>query len=152
MFRGNHPARVEESGRVKLPTAFKETADQHNITAFYVTSTDGASAEIWPLNEWEKVEQALTAEGTLDELTERFMTATSYYGQEVKMDAQGRFVLPQLLRVSAKLSGDVAVVGKTKYLEIYNLETIEQTIKASPVTKEERNRIALASRRTAANV
>ncbi len=59
MFRGNHPAKVDEKGRLKLPAAFKQLLDAQNVTQFYITSADGKCAEIWPLPEWEKREAQL---------------------------------------------------------------------------------------------
>ena len=59
MFRGNHLAKIDEKGRLKLPSAFKQLVDAAHVTQFYVTSTDGKSAEIWPLPEWEKREEQL---------------------------------------------------------------------------------------------
>jgi len=53
MFRGNHPAKVDEKGRLKVPAAFKQLLDAASVTQFYITSVDGKSAEIWPLPEWE---------------------------------------------------------------------------------------------------
>ena len=52
MFRGNHPAKVDEKGRLKLPSAFKQLTDAQNVTQFYITSLDGKSAQIWPLPAW----------------------------------------------------------------------------------------------------
>ena len=49
MFRGNHPAKVDEKGRLKLPAAFKQILDAQNVAQFYITSVDGKSAEVWPL-------------------------------------------------------------------------------------------------------
>ena len=37
------------------------------MTQFYVTSTDGKSAEIWPLPEWEKREEQLADSSTMDD-------------------------------------------------------------------------------------
>ena len=61
MFRGNHPAKVDEKGRLKLPAAFKQLMDAQNVTQFYITSTDGKSAEIWPLAGVGKAEKKLAA-------------------------------------------------------------------------------------------
>src|ERR1039458_6978840 len=41
MFRGNHPAKVEDNGRLKLPVPFKQLLDAANVTDLYVTSEDG---------------------------------------------------------------------------------------------------------------
>jgi MraZ protein len=59
------------------------------------------------------------------------------------MDSVGRFVLPQLLREAANLSGEVAVLGKTNYLEIFNMGTITQSIKERTMSAEARAKIAM---------
>ena len=137
MFRGNHQAKVEESGRIKLPVAVKDAVDRMQVAEFYVTSPNGTSAEVWPLAEWEKVEKRLAANSSRTDVQD-YMEQTSFYGLEVKMDSAGRFVLPQILREKAKLSGDVAILGKARYLEIYNLETLAESIKASAMSKQAR--------------
>jgi MraZ protein len=53
MFRGNHPTRVDEKGRLKLPAEFKRLVDERYGTQFYITSKDGRRAEIYPLSEWQ---------------------------------------------------------------------------------------------------
>jgi MraZ protein len=137
VFRGNHQAKVEESGRIKLPVAVKDAVDRMQVAEFYVTSPNGTSAEVWPLAEWEKVEKRLAANSSRTDVQD-YMEQTSFYGLEVKMDSAGRFVLPQILREKAKLSGDVAILGKARYLEIYNLETLAESIKASAMSKQAR--------------
>ena len=44
-----------------------------------------------------------------------------YWGQRVEMDGQGRLLIPQRLRESAQLKGEVAALGKLTYLEVRNL-------------------------------
>src|SRR3974390_2838914 len=112
MFRGNHPTKVDEKGRLKLPSAFKQLVDAAHVTQFYVTSTDGKSAEIWPLPEWEKREAQLAEFSTLDDAVQKYLNVTSYYGQQVEVDNQARLLLPQILRNSAKLDAEVTVFGK----------------------------------------
>ena len=46
MFRGNHPTRVDEKGRLKIPADFKRRVDERYGTQFYITSMDGERAEI----------------------------------------------------------------------------------------------------------
>ena len=89
MFRGNNPAKVDDKGRLKIPSAFKTLMDASGVTQVYITSTDGKSAQIWPLPAWEKQEKLL-AESSLDDAVEKYLTWTSYYGQQVEMDKIGR--------------------------------------------------------------
>lgn len=148
MFRGNHPAKVDEKGRLKVPSAFKQLLDAQQVTQFYVTSADGKSAEIWPLPEWEKREAQLAESSTLDDAVQKYVNLTSYYGQQVEMDSQARIVLPQILRGAAKLDSEVAVIGKINYLEVRNLAQFEEVLQASTMTAEDRKTVAeILSRR-----
>jgi MraZ protein len=142
MFRGNHPAKVDEKGRLKLPAAFKQLTDASNVTQFYITSMDGECAEIWPLPEWEKREKALSGSSTLDDAVDTYLNVTSYYGQQVEVDNQSRVLLPQILRGTAKLDSEVTVFGKLDHLEVRNREKFEQTDPARLMTKEKRQSVA----------
>ena len=149
MFRGNHPAKVDEKGRLKLPAAFKQLVDAQHVTQFYVTSVDGKSAEIWPLPEWEKREEQLAESSTLDDAVKKYMNLTSYYGQQVEMDNQARLLLPQILRGTARLDAEVAVFGMRTYLEVHNREVFEQNLPANELTAEDRKAMAaILSRRS----
>jgi len=147
MFRGNHPAKVDEKGRLKLPAAFKQLVDAANVTQFYITSTDGESAEIWPLPEWEKREEQLAEYSTLDEAVDTYLNLTSYYGQQAEMDNQARVLLPQILRGTAKLDAEVTVFGKLTYLEVRDREIFEQGLPDKKMTAEKREAVAAILKR-----
>lgn len=149
MFRGNHPAKVDEKGRLKLPSAFKQLVDAGHVTQFYVTSSNGKSAEIWPLPEWEKREEQLADSSTMDDAVRKYLNVTSYYGQQVEMDNQARLLLPQILRTSAKLDAEVTVFGMRTYLEVHNREIFEANLEANQLTAEDRKAMAaILSRRS----
>jgi MraZ protein len=141
MFRGNHPAKVDEKGRLKLPSAFKQLTDAQNVTQFYITSLDGKSAQIWPLPAWEEFEKKL-GDNIQDEQVETYVDWTSYYGQQVEIDNQSRITLPQLLREDAQLTAEVAVIGKMKYVEVKNDAMVKERMASRPVTSEIRQRVA----------
>ena len=142
MFRGNHPAKVDEKGRLKLPAAFKQLLDAQHVTQFYVTSADGKSAEIWPLPDWEKREAQLVEFSTMDDAVAKYLNLTSYYGQQVEMDNQARVLLPQILRGAAKLDAEVAVMGKINYLEVHNMAQFTEALPANAMTAEDRKTVA----------
>jgi MraZ protein len=147
MFRGNHPAKVDEKGRLKLPAAFKQLLDAQNVTQFYITSSDGKSAEVWPLPEWEKREQQLAEYSTLDPAVDKYLDLTSYYGQQVEIDNQARVLLPQILRGTATLDAEVTVFGKLTYLEVRNREIYEKELPAKTMTDENRQALAAVFKR-----
>ena len=46
----------------------------------------------------------------------KFLDRVNYFGQTSELDGQGRIVVPQLLRDSASIVGDVRVFGRIDYL------------------------------------
>lgn len=137
MFRGNHPTRVDEKGRLKIPAEHKKVIDEKYGTQFYITSLDGKVAQIYPFEEWEQIEQKLAGLSTFNPTKKKFLSRVNYWGQQVEMDGQGRLLLPQLLREAAQIKGEVAVVGYQRYLEVRNLEAYRQEILQEQFTPED---------------
>ncbi|HLX83987.1 MAG TPA: hypothetical protein VKR59_08810 [Terriglobales bacterium] len=136
MFRGNHPTRVDEKGRLKVPAEFKRVIDEKYAQKFYITSVDGVVAQVYPFEEWERIEQKLAALSTYNPTKKKFLTRTNYYGQVVEMDGQGRLLVPQILREAAQIRGEVAVLGNLTYLEVRNLEALDKEVK-EPFTDDD---------------
>ncbi len=136
MFRGNHPTRVDEKGRLKVPAEFKRVIDEKYALKFYITSVDGLVAQLYPFEEWERIEQKLAALSTYNPTKKKFLTRTNYYGQVVEMDGQGRLLVPQILREAAQIRGEVAVLGNLTYLEVRNMEALDREVK-EPFTDDD---------------
>ncbi|MEO6802286.1 MAG: division/cell wall cluster transcriptional repressor MraZ [Granulicella sp.] len=136
MFRGNHPTRVDEKGRLKLPAAYKRRVDEtYGSKDFYITSMDGKRAELYPLEEWEKVEAKIMAIPSMNPLRKRLLELRSYWGQSASMDDQGRLLIHSLLRDAAKVTGEVVVFGMLTYLEVANHEGFKAEL--APLTEAE---------------
>ena len=137
MFRGNHPTRVDDKGRLKVPAEFKRVIDEKYGQQFYITSLDGKSAQVYPFEEWERIEQKLASLSTFNPTKRKFLDRTNYWGQQVEIDGQGRLLMPQLLREAAGLKGEVAVTGMLTYLEVRNLEGYRREIEENKFTSED---------------
>ena len=137
MFRGNHPTRVDEKGRLKVPAEFKRVIDEKYAQRFYITSLDGTVAQIYPFEEWERIEAKLASLSTFNPTKKKFLNRVNYYGQVVEMDGQGRLLIPQILRESAQIRGEVAVLGNLTYLEVRNLEAFRKEIEEQAFTDED---------------
>jgi MraZ protein len=138
MFRGNHPARVDEKGRLKVPAEFKRVVDEkYSGGQYYITSLDGKRAQIYPFEEWQRIEEKLARLSTFNPTKKKFLDRTNYYGQVVEIDNQGRLLVPSLLRDAAQLKGEVAVVGMLTYLEVRNLEAYRKEIEENAFTAED---------------
>ena len=134
MLRGNYTVRMDEKGRIKLPAAYRRYIDEHYGAEFYVTSLTGECARLYPMPEWLAIEEKLQSRGTMDAAVRKFLDRTNYYGQLADMDAQGRILVHPLLRSSAELVGDVAVLGYLQYLEVWELDRFKARMEAEPYT------------------
>ena len=137
MFRGNRPTRVDEKGRLKVPSECKRVIDEKYAQKFYITSLDGIVAQVYPFEEWERIEQKLASLSTFNPTKKKFLNRTNYYGQVVEMDGQGRLLIPQILRESAQIRGEVAVLGNLTYLEVRNLEAFRKEIEEQAFTDDD---------------
>lgn len=137
MFRGNHPTRVDEKGRLKVPAEFKRLIDEKYGTQFYITSLDGKVAQVYPFEEWQRIEEKLARLSNFNPTKKKFLNRTNYYGQLVEIDGQGRVLIPALLRDSAKIQGEVAVVGNLTYLEVQSIEAYQKDIEENPFTSDD---------------
>jgi MraZ protein len=134
-LRGGHVAQVDEKFRLKIPADFKRQFDEFYGERFYITSKDGKRALIYPIKEWMKLEAKLKGIPSMNPGKQHFLRTSSYYGRTVEMDAQGRILLPQVLREAANLAGEVTVLGMQEYLEVTNHEVLKTDI--APMTEAE---------------
>jgi MraZ protein len=142
MLRGNYTARIDAKGRLKVPTVFRRFIQENHGVEVYVTSLTGENVRIFPLKEWESIEQRLALLPSMDPARRRFLDRTNYFGQQTTMDTQGRILIHPLLRKSAGVMGDVAVLGYLTYLEVWELERFQQRLLSDPYTEEDEAAIA----------
>ena len=134
MLRGNYPATVDSKGRLKIPTAFKTFIDENYGPDFYITSLDGQSVRVYPFGVWRDIEEKLKAVPSMNKAKKKFLDRTNYYGQMAKVDGQGRLLIPSILRASAAMQGEVAVLGYLNYLDVWNNEHYREHLESEPLT------------------
>jgi len=142
-MRGNQIATIDEKGRLKVPSVFRqEIEDAHNSAEFYVTSLSGDSVLIYPLSVWQEIEDRLTKLPALNPTKKKFLDRTNYYGQLTSIDKSGRILIPPILRDSAKMSGEVVVLGQLNYLDVWNHERFLSKLKDEEFTQEDHQTLA----------
>jgi MraZ protein len=135
-LRGNCPAKVDEKGRLKIPAVFLDALKEYG-NQFYITSTTGETARIYPMKVWGEIEDKLAMLPSTHKAKRKFLMRTSYFGQAVELDGQGRVLLPLVLREAAQTKGDVAVLGGLDYLEVVNNARALDQMKSDPYTDED---------------
>jgi len=134
MLRGNAPATIDDKGRLKIPTVFREEIEAAWGSDFYVTSLSGESVLVYPLPVWHEIEQKLAKLPSLNPTKKKFLDRTNFYGQLTTMDKSGRILIPTQLRESARMTGEVAVLGYLTNLEVWNHERFVGPLKDKEFT------------------
>ncbi len=135
MLRGNAFAKIDDKGRLKVPSVFRTVIEPKFGNEFYVTSVRGDSVLIYPMEVFTQVEERLIRSSKVQPLVDRYRSSLNYYGQQSVMDAQGRIAIHPLLRDTAALDGEVTVLGQQNYLEVWSRHEFEKRHK--PLSDEE---------------
>ncbi len=136
MLRGRFSARVDEKGRLKIPADFLQALREFG-GKFYITSTTGESARIYPMRVWGEIEEKLAKVSSHNRAKQKFLTRANYFGQVVELDGQGRVLLPATLRDTAEMKGEVDVFGYLNYLEVWNHARFAEEMKKNPFTEDD---------------
>jgi MraZ protein len=137
MLRGNSPATVDEKGRLKIPSSFRAYIEESWGSDFYVTSLSGESVLVYPLPVWQEIEERLAKLPSLNPTKKKFLDRTNFYGQVTSADKSGRILIPTLLRESAEMSGEVAVLGYLDHLDVWNHKRFLGRLKEDSFTEED---------------
>jgi MraZ protein len=135
-LRGNCPAKVDEKGRLKVPAGFLEDLKEYG-PQFYITSITGETAKIYPMKVWNEIEEKLAKVSSQNRTKQKFLMRTSYFGQTVELDGQGRLLLPAVLREAAQTKGDVDVLGGLDHLEVMNHTRVLDDMQKEPFTGDD---------------
>lgn len=138
MLRGNHPARVDDKGRLKVPNGFRSIIESHFGPELFVTSVTGEYVRLYPMAVWLEIERKLAAVPSTSPAKQRFLDRVNFFGQVATMDRQGRVLLPQILREPAAMQGEVAVLGLQNHLAVWNQKRLhERLFEKEPFTDED---------------
>jgi len=135
--RGSTVATMDEKGRFKVPTDFRRVLEERYGQEFFVTSLTGEKALVYPLPVWEEIEAKLAALPATDPVRQKFLERASYFGAQLRLDGQGRLLMPPILRERAAMTGEVVVSALLDHLEIWNRERLEQRLAQHPFTDDD---------------
>lgn len=142
MLRGNHTAKIDDKGRLKIPNAFRALVEDQHGAGLYLTSVTGESVRVYPMPVWLGVEERLRRMPTTHPARLKFLDRVNYFGQLSEFDSQGRVSIPPRLRESAGMAGDVDVLGQVDYLEVWNHDRLLARFDREPFTDDDAKALA----------
>ena len=98
-----YPARLDDKGRLKLPTAFQQFFNSLPERKLFVTSLDRRIAQIYPMAVWRENEKFFETYRANPGAAQNIAFNAADLGAEAEMDSQGRITLPSELRRELKM-------------------------------------------------
>jgi MraZ protein len=139
---GMYAAKMDDKGRVKLPTDFQTYLAALN-QKFFVTSLDRRIARLYPIPLWRETKKKLEEENEHTEEAENLLFTALELGSEAEMDSQGRVLFsPELRRELGMEDQPVRVYVYAGMVEVLNGAQYEKR-KTAAIENTDRDRAAM---------
>jgi len=120
-FRGVSNLNLDAKGRIVLPARYRERLVEFCRSQLIVTiDTDQPCLLIYPLPEWELIEEKIEALPSFNPTTRRIQRLLIGHATEVEVDANGRMLLSTPLRDYAQLGKKIVLIGQGKKFELWD--------------------------------
>ena len=136
MLRGNATDKIDDKGRLKVPSAFRAFIEE-NGTELFVTSLTGECVLVYPMAVWNAIEQKLATLPSTLPARSRYLDRVNYYGSVAELDKQGRVLIQPHLRDSAQTTAAVDVLGRQNHLGVWNHERLMAKLEQQPFTDDD---------------
>jgi MraZ protein len=142
VLRGNAPAKIDDKGRLKVPNAFRAVIHEEHGPEVFVTSLTGESVRIYPMPVWLEIERKLAQAPSTHPARLKFLDRVNFFGQVSELDPQGRVLIQPRLRESALMTGEVDVLGKYDFLEVWNHDRFLAKLLREPYSDDDARALA----------
>jgi MraZ protein len=142
VLRGNAPAKIDDRGRLKVPSSFRAVIQQDYGRELFVTSLTGESVRVYPMQVWLDIEARVARMPASLPARMKFLDRVNFFGAIGELDDQGRVLIQPRLRDTAQMSGEVDVLGQQNFLEVWNHERFIAKLTRDPFTDEDAKALA----------
>ncbi len=123
MFRGINDLNLDAKGRLSIPARYRESIQQKCSGSLVVTVDADRCLLVYPLPEWEKIEQELMRRTSIEKQTRRWQRLLLGHATECEVDGQYRVLLPPPLREFANLNKHAVLIGQGNKFELWDRDT-----------------------------
>lgn len=116
MFIGEYFHTLDDKGRISLPAKFRDRLKE----GFVIAKGLEVCLFVYPLKEWEKVGEKVQSLSWTKRENRIFSRSFFSGAAKDKLDKQGRVFIPANLREFAQLKKEVAIVGISNRIEIWD--------------------------------
>lgn len=128
MFRGIAQLNLDSKGRLAVPARHRDLLLERCGGHLVVTADADRCLLIYPLPDWELIQQKLDGLSNLDPRVRELQRRLIGFAVDVDIDGAGRVLISPALRQFAQLEKNVVLVGQGRKFELWNRDSWEQLI------------------------
>jgi len=125
-FAGEYSNTLDLKNRVNIPAKFRKALDPINDRTFVITRGFDPCLSLYPISEWNIVEQQLASLSSIRNRNREFVRSIVRYASYVQYDKQGRIIIPDNLKIYADIEKEVAIIGMISKIELWSPEKIKK--------------------------
>lgn len=129
VLTGNAVHNIDAKGRIVIPSRFREALGS---TVFAIRSADGRCIRIYPEFQFLKMLSKLCNSDVRMTALRRKISGAA---EQLKVDSQGRLLVPEEMRLSVGISEKVHMVGMVEWLELWEEKSLDKA--EEELTEEE---------------
>ncbi len=119
-FKGSYAYSVDNKGRINIPARLKKYVSPDANDTFVVTRGYEKCLFVYPLDEWNKLEQSIRELSTTNPKHRFFMRTLLEKATESQLDGQSRITIPRELLQFAAIENEVLILGVLERIEVWN--------------------------------
>lgn len=120
MFRGVNTLNLDDKGRMAIPARYREPLQDACDSQLVITVDRDRCLLIYPLPEWEVIEQKLARLPNLNKAARLMQRMLIGYATELELDSSARILVPPPLREFAGMEKKVVLIGQGKKFELWD--------------------------------
>ncbi|RUR11957.1 division/cell wall cluster transcriptional repressor MraZ [Legionella sp. km772] len=126
MFRGINTITIDTKGRLAIPTRYRSALGEEEKVPLVVTiDTEETCLLLYTATQWQIIENNLQKLPSFNAAARRIQRLLIGHATDIELDANGRVLLPPVLRIYAQLEKDVVMIGQGNKFEVWNKELWE---------------------------
>ena len=123
-FSGEYSNTLDLKNRVNIPSKFRKALEPVNDRTFVITRGFDPCLTLYPISEWNIVEQQLASLSSIRNRNREFVRSIVRYASYVQYDKQGRIVIPDNLKDYANIDREVSIIGMISKIELWSPDKI----------------------------
>jgi len=120
MFRGQFIHKISGTGRISVPSKFRDNLKRKYKTNHLILSTFENSIICYPLPEWNKLEDKIAKLPQFKKETVEFERYLIGNAHESEIDSEGRIMVPGILRKKFNINNSAIFVGMLSRFELWS--------------------------------